>query len=118
MKALPPPNSVLPRLEPYGEAVTSAYEAFHRAPAKAAFDTLVDAILRSLAELPDDATITSEASLQEDLGLDSIGLAEAAFLVEDLFGRRLDNAHLLSITTVADLRTCLESEVWGPTFAE
>lgn len=115
MKVLPPPETVRPRLDPYGRAVIHAYETFHQTPSGEAFTALTDALLRSLAERPETEPLPPEAHLQSDLGLDSIGLAEAAFLIEDLFAHRLDNAQLQAIATVGDLRTCLEREVWQGT---
>lgn len=113
MIALPNPETAQPRLEPYGDAVIAAYRSFFAEKTEARFTALTDAILTSLAELPGNATrLDEDWDLQSDLSIDSIGLAEAAFLVEDLFGVRLDNATLQRIRTVGDLRRSLTTHVW------
>ena len=43
--------------------------------------------------------------LREDLGVDSLTFAEAAFKMEELFGVRIENAALAEIKTLGDLQT-------------
>lgn len=40
--------------------------------------------------------------LREDLGLDSLSLAEAMFKIEELFAIRIQNAEIADVTTLAD----------------
>jgi acyl carrier protein len=115
MKELPTLSTVQPKLEPYGDSVVEAYERFYGAPTLETFRALTDSILLGLAEVDEvPEQLEPQWTLQGDLGLDSIGLAEAAFLVEDLFSHRLTNESLIKIHTVEDLHRCLETEVWNP----
>lgn len=41
-----------------------------------------------------------EVLLREDLGLDSLSLAEAMFKIEELFGVRVENAEIAEVTTL------------------
>lgn len=112
MKALPSPESVRPQLVAYGTTVFAAYEAFHQSPDADRFASFADAILGFLGDPPEPKSpFRAEWDLQTDLGMDSIALAEAAFIVEDLFGVRLDNATLQAIRTVGDLRKTLARHV-------
>ena len=50
------------------------------------------------------ATSTGSTRLQEDLGFDSLAIAELVFFTEDLFGIRIGNEEILHVRTVDDLR--------------
>ena len=49
----------------------------------------------------------SDLLLRDELGLDSLALAEAMFKIEDLFGIRVENEELAELRTLADARTLL-----------
>lgn len=116
---LPSPEAAIPRLAAYGQNVADAYRAYHQSRDAAHFERLTDAILCDLGQLPSgEAAVREEWHLQNDLGMDSIALAEAAFIMEDLFSVRLDNATLQEIQTVADLRKALRYRVQPFTSAQ
>ena len=52
-----------------------------------------------------------EARLKEDLGLDSLALAEAMFKIEELFEIRIENAELAEVTTLGEARDLLVSKL-------
>jgi acyl carrier protein len=52
---------------------------------------------RSLADTPDSAR------LREDLGLDSLALAEAAFKLDDVLGIPVETREVGNLATVGDL---------------
>ena len=52
-----------------------------------------------------------EARLKEDLGLDSLALAEAMFKIEELFEIRIENAELAEIGTLGEARNLLISKL-------
>lgn len=59
-----------------------------------------------------------ETRLREDLGLDSLSMAEAMFKVEELFEIRIENAELAAVVTLADaLRLLMEKLDPPPPFA-
>lgn len=56
----------------------------------------------------DPSTVTPDASLREDVGINSIGLLYMAMAVEEEFGIKFDNEDFAAIHTVADVITCIE----------
>lgn len=53
----------------------------------------------------------SDLLLRDELGLDSLALAEAMFKIEDLFGIRVENEELAELRTLADARTLLTGKL-------
>ena len=58
----------------------------------------------------DLSKLTPEASLREDVGINSIGLLYMAMAVEEEFGIKFTNDDFASICTVADVIACIESK--------
>ncbi len=56
------------------------------------------------------ADITLDASLREDVGINSIGLLYMAMAVEEEFGIKFNNDDFAAIQTVADVVTCIENK--------
>ena len=63
-----------------------------------------------LVESIDTAALTPEASLREDIGINSIGLLYMAMAVEEEFGIKFKNEDFAAIHTVADVIYCIESK--------
>jgi len=94
-----------------------AREDFHRfqtAGDLAALDGVIFAILEDfiprarggpLAELP------GNTRLIEDLGFDSLAIAEVVFLIEDLFGIAIANEEIIRVRTLEDLRGFVRGKV-------
>ena len=59
----------------------------------------------SILEMPD------ETRLADDLGADSLLVAELVFLLEELFQIRLDNEKIMGIRTLGDLQALVRREV-------
>lgn len=57
------------------------------------------------------AQITPEASLRDDLGINSIGLLYMAMAVEEEFGIKFKNEDFAAIRTVADVVACIEGKL-------
>ena len=55
------------------------------------------------------------ARLREDLGVDSLTFAEAAFKMEELFRVRIENAELAEIKTLGGMIVFVESKLLGGT---
>ena len=55
-------------------------------------------------------SITPEASLREDIGINSIGLLYMALALEEEFGIKFKNDDFAGIQTVADVITIVESK--------
>ena len=58
----------------------------------------------------DTKVFTAEASLREDMGINSIGLLHMAMAVEEEFGIQFKNEDFSSIRTVSDVIACIESK--------
>lgn len=56
----------------------------------------------------DTVSIKPEASLREDIGINSIGLLYMAMAVEEEFGIKFDNEDFAAIHTVSDVIACIE----------
>ena len=59
----------------------------------------------------DAAKLTSEASLREDLGINSIGLLYMAMAIEEEFGIKFVNDDFADIKTVKDVIDVIEKKV-------
>lgn len=71
-----------------------------------ALDPILNAIVRDFMpcrERASDGPLSPGAALAEDLGFDSLAIAEAVFFLEDLFQVRISNQEILQVRTVGDL---------------
>lgn len=57
----------------------------------------------------DEADITMEAELSNDLGINSIELADLVMQCEDTFGIQINDDDIRNFTTVGDVVTYLET---------
>ena len=57
----------------------------------------------------DPATITRDARLMEDVGIDSLGFYEILIEADTCFGIRIQEEQLLQFKTVGDIQSHLES---------
>lgn len=97
-------------LRHFPEEVRTAYLALRGTGDPAAADTLVLAIVgdhmpRAGAELAD------RASLVNDLGFDSVAIAEMVFFIEDLLQVSVSNAEILQVRTVGELRAFVRTKL-------
>lgn len=92
-------------------AVQAAHASFVAHRDLEAADHVVLAVLRD--HLPADSphraaeTLPDESRLVEDLGLDSLTIAEVVFFVEDLYRVRIPQNELEQLARVGDLRRYL-----------
>lgn len=56
----------------------------------------------------DTASITPEASLFDDIGINSIGMLYMAMALEEEFGIKFENEDFSAIRTVNDVVACIE----------
>lgn len=58
----------------------------------------------------DESLVTENASLKDDLGIDSLSAVELALELETEFDVRISDEELAKLTTVKDIITLLESK--------
>ena len=58
----------------------------------------------------DTGTVTMEASLREDVGINSIGMLYMAMALEEEFGIKFQNEDFAGIKTVGDVIACIEGK--------
>jgi acyl carrier protein len=61
--------------------------------------------------------MTDGTRLLEDLGYDSVAVAELVFFLEDLFEMTISNEDILAVSTISDLRACVVRKLAGKTGA-
>ena len=59
----------------------------------------------------DTAKVSPEATLREDIGMNSIGLLYMAMAVEEEFSVKFTNEDFAGIQTVADVIACIERKL-------
>ncbi|HZP59634.1 MAG TPA: acyl carrier protein [Opitutaceae bacterium] len=94
-------------LAPFSADVREALRRFRHGDL-AALEPILSAIVREFMPGHDRTlagTLPADAALVEDLGLDSLAVAEAVFFMEDLFAVRISNEEILRVRTVSDLQT-------------
>lgn len=71
------------------------------------FDKVKALLIEELSINPDD--ITPEAELENDLGINSLELADLIFLCEEKFSIQIDDDDIKKLITVGDVVNYLES---------
>jgi len=96
-------------------AVREAHARWLTSRDPAALDTVVLAIIAfyraDRPRLDSSETIPDSARLIEDLGYDSLALAEVVFFIEDLFQVAISNHDLRDLHTITDLRAYVRSRL-------
>ena len=72
------------------------------------FERLIKVFRVVFEETVDVSGVSLEASLREDIGINSIGLLYMAMAVEEEFGVKFCNEDFAQIHTVADVIACIE----------
>ncbi len=72
------------------------------------FDKVKDIIVDEL--MVDEADVTLEANIKDDLGADSLAVVDLAMSLEDEFGIEIPDNELESVKTVGDVVKLIESK--------
>ena len=84
-----------------------AYERFRTTGDAAALRTVVLAAVRDFMPKrtlgANNIELRDDMKLMEDLGYDSLAVAETVFFFEDLFKVRIENNELMSVRTIGEL---------------
>lgn len=95
------------KLTGYPEDVIAQYEAFQASRDPEALNAFVIGLIQFLqdAETPAEAeSLSDETRLREDMGVDSITIAEVVFLLEEILEIDIENKDLMEIHTIGQLK--------------
>ena len=109
-------NSTAPSpLARFPREVQEAYERFLAHPAPADLQIVVQAALRDFmpkrGASPGSGPLSPDLRLVEDLGFDSLAVAETVFFFEDLFRVTIQTHEILSLRTVGELQAFVGSKL-------
>ncbi|MFT3782502.1 MAG: acyl carrier protein [Nibricoccus sp.] len=111
-ESLPASPSQLAR---YPEEAKNAYQRFRTTADAEALGILVVAAVRDFMPKrslgPQNIQIKDEMRLMEDLGYDSLAVAETVYFFEDLFKVRIENSELMRVRTVGELRSFVSNKL-------
>jgi acyl carrier protein len=89
----------------YPEDLFQQYEAFLKDRDPEHLSRFVIGLLRFLQDASESTEAQPETTaLRDDLGVDSITIAEVVFQLEDIFEIEIENQDLMDINTVGDLK--------------
>ena len=102
-------------LERFPAEVRAAHERFCATGDPVALQVVVEAAVRDFmprhGTAPCDLTFRDDLRLIEDLGFDSLAVAETVFFFEDLFNVSIRNEDLLTLRTIGELRTYVAARI-------
>jgi acyl carrier protein len=114
MEATPPFASV-PSLARFPAEVLEAYQRYRTQGDAGAVEAVVIAAVVDYRPSGSGAVpaVADGTRLVEDLGYDSVAVAELVFFLEDLFDVTLSNEDILAVRTIAELRACVTRKLAG-----
>jgi acyl carrier protein len=108
MEATPSPAPI-PALARFPTEVLEAYERYRsKGDAGAVQEVVIAAVIdyRPSGSGPPQ-TVGDTTLLIEDLGYDSVAVAELVFFLEDIFDLTISNEDILAVRAIGDLRSCV-----------
>lgn len=105
-------------LKHFSPGIRERYRQYRATRDMAAADDVALAVLkdhvpaRKIAGLP--AVLTDSSTLQGDMGIDSVSISDAVFVLEDVFDVSISNQELVKLHTVGDLRAFIRAKLAGP----
>jgi 3-hydroxyacyl-[acyl-carrier-protein] dehydratase len=99
------------QLQRFPLEVRDAFRLFRSTGDIAALHLVVLAVVRDYMPRSGGVVLTEEMRLIEDLGYDSLAVAETVFFLEDLLQVRIGNKELMEVRTVGDLRSFVTRKV-------
>lgn len=108
-------NEIPAQLTGFSDEIRSAYMTYTATGDRDAAQTVIYGALRDFlppsAGIGADVPIDDSMRLTEDLGYDSVAVAEIVFFIEDLFHVTLKNEDLKTIRTVGELRAFVATKL-------
>jgi len=104
-----PPSATSPALARFPAAVLEAFQRYRTMGDAGAVEEVVIAAVVDFS--PSGAAkvvaVSPGTRLLEDLGYDSVAVAELVFFLEDVFDLTIANEDLLGVMTIGELRGCI-----------
>jgi acyl carrier protein len=110
-----PPSASVPALARFPADVLEAYQRYRTKGDAGAVEAVVVAAVVDYrpSGSPSVPAVADGTRLVEELGYDSVAVAELVFFLEDLFDVTLSNDDLAGVRTIADLRACVACKLAG-----
>jgi acyl carrier protein len=108
----PIPSAALAR---FPADVLEAYQRYRTQGDTSAVETVVIAAAVDYRPVGSCSTqpVSDATRLVEDMGYDSVAVAELVFFLEDLFGMTISNDEILEVSTIGALRACVIRKLTG-----
>ncbi len=74
-------------------------------------DSVILSMLKDLGADPEDETLSDETNFIQDLGLDSLAIAEFVFFFEDLFNIKISNTDLGALRNLGELKLFIQEKL-------
>ena len=93
-------------------------EAFQRYRTQCDPSALQEVVIAAVVDYRPSATgpqaaVSDRTRLVEDLGYDSVAVAELVFFIEDLFDLAITTDDIRDVSTIGDLRACVARKLAG-----
>ncbi len=110
-----PPSAPVPALARFPAAVLEAFQRYRtKGDSGAVEEVVLAAVIDYSPPGPGRGAGVSDATrLVEDMGYDSVAVAELVFFLEDLFDLTIDNEDILAVRTIGELRACVFRKLEG-----
>ena len=108
------PADIAEKLRHLPETARVAFLEYRRTGNSDGLDPLIFAMLESYAPKKPEQPLSGMPGttlLMDDLGFDSLAIAELVFSTEDLFEVRISNEEVLQVRTIDDLRAFIRRKV-------
>lgn len=120
MEPIAQPNHLAPPtpeelLRHFPAPIRESYARFAATRDPSAADAVVIAIMRdhvpAKKQAATPAVITDEMTLTGDLGIDSVSIADAVFMLEEVFAVNIANKEIVRLRTIGDLRGFIRTKL-------
>lgn len=93
------------------EGIQDLLRRYRESPGNKELDAVIFAVLKDLGAEVAPESVTDETNFIEDLGLDSLSIAEFVFFFEDVFKIKITNESLNQMKTLGELKRFLRNEL-------
>ncbi|WP_162028164.1 MULTISPECIES: acyl carrier protein [unclassified Lentimonas] len=106
-------DEIRTKLVGYPETMFQHYEQFQKEGNADDLSQFIIELIRFImdSEETSEVVVVDATNLRDDLGVDSITIAEVVFLLEDVLEIEIDNEELLSIATFGELKAFIISKL-------